>query len=164
MSNLEMKVEALMHYCAAETEESRASALSQIRELMVDNSAEPSSSTSRQVDHLIRKALLTLGVPEHILGHSYLVSAIHMTVEDPSAVRSITSVIYPAIAEANGTTPSRVERCMRHAIESAWDRCDVDVLTEAFGNTIRGDKGKPTVSEFIARLANIVREQMNQYN
>ena len=73
---------------------------------------------------------------------------------------AITKVLYPQVAKTFGTTPSRVERAIRHAIEVAWNRGDLDVLDKYFGNTVSASKGKPTNSEFIARVANIVRQRM----
>lgn len=94
-----------------------------------------------------------IGVPAHIKGYYFLRKAIIMAIEDISVVNSITKVLYPAVAKYYKTTPSRVERAMRHAIEVAWDRGDVDVLNTFFGFTISNLKGKPTNSEFISMIA-----------
>ena len=112
------------------------------------------------VESQVRCVLLELGVPEHIKGHPRLVKAICILVEKPDLLYAICKELYPMIADAFGDTPSRVERSIRHAIECAWDRCDLDVLMHYFGNTISPAKCKPTNSEFIARVANVIRERM----
>ena len=94
-----------------------------------------------------------IGVPAHIKGYQYLRSAIKLSVEDPEMMSSVTKLLYPTVAKMHGTTASRVERAIRHAIEVAWDRGDVDVLSSYFGYTIQSQRGKPTNSEFIAMIA-----------
>jgi two-component system response regulator (stage 0 sporulation protein A) len=101
-----------------------------------------------------------IGVPAHIKGYQYLREAIMMTIENMDIINSITKQLYPTVAKTYGTTPSRVERAIRHAIEVAWDRGDTDVLTGFFGYTISGGKGKPTNSEFIAMIADRLRLQL----
>ena len=98
-----------------------------------------------------------LGVPAHIIGYQYLTDAIMMAVRDKNVLNRITYVLYPEVANRYVTTPSRVERAIRHAIECAWNRGDVDVLNKVFGNTISIDKGKPTNSEFIALISDRIR-------
>lgn len=111
------------------------------------------------MDAAIRQVLLDLGVPDHILGQRYLVTALTIAAKDQTAVDAITGYLYPTVAEQYNTTGSRVERAIRHAIEVAWDRGDLEVLAKYFGNTVSGTKGKPTNSEFIARISNVVRAQ-----
>lgn len=94
-----------------------------------------------------------IGIPAHILGHKYLRDAILCVIKDNTAINSVTKVLYPKIAKIHGTTSSKTERAIRHAIEVAWERGNVDVLDEYFGYTINMDKGKPTNSEFIAMIA-----------
>jgi len=94
-----------------------------------------------------------IGVPAHIKGYQYLREAILMTVADMDVINAVTKVLYPAVAKKFGTTPSRVERAIRHAIEVAWDRGDIEVLQKFFGYTVSNIKGKPTNSEFIAMIA-----------
>ena len=98
-----------------------------------------------------------IGVPAHIKGYQYLRDAIIMSVEDKEVINSITKVLYPTIAKMNKTTPSRVERAIRHAIEVAWSRGKMDTIDELFGYTIHTGKGKPTNSEFIALIAAKIR-------
>ena len=94
-----------------------------------------------------------IGVPAHIKGYQYLREAIILTINDMDAINAVTKVLYPEVARKFSTTPSRVERAIRHAIEVAWDRGDVETLQKFFGYTVSGIKGKPTNSEFIAMIA-----------
>ena len=94
-----------------------------------------------------------IGVPAHIKGYQYLREAILLTIHDMDMINAVTKVLYPEVAKRFGTTPSRVERAIRHAIEVAWDRGDVETLQKFFGYTVSGIKGKPTNSEFIAMIA-----------
>lgn len=103
-----------------------------------------------------------IGVPAHIKGYHYLREAIMMAVNDPEIINSVTKQLYPAVAKRFSTTSSRVERAIRHAIEVAWDRGDVDVLTSYFGYTIHNTKGKPTNSEFIAMISDKLRLKIRQ--
>lgn len=98
-----------------------------------------------------------IGVPAHIKGYQYLREAIMMSVDDIEMLNSITKILYPTIAKRYQTTPSRVERAIRHAIEVAWSRGKMDTIDELFGYTIHNGKGKPTNSEFIALIADKIR-------
>ena len=98
-----------------------------------------------------------IGVPAHIKGYQYLREAIMMSVDDPAMNSSITKIHYPTIAKRFQTTPSRVERAIRHAIEVAWSRGKMETLDALFGYTIDTGKGKPTNSEFIALIADRIR-------
>jgi len=98
-----------------------------------------------------------IGVPAHIKGYQYLREAIMMSVEDIEMLNSITKILYPSIAKKYQTTPSRVERAIRHAIEVAWSRGKMETLDSLFGYTINIGKGKPTNSEFIALIADKIR-------
>lgn len=100
-----------------------------------------------------------IGVPAHIKGYQYLREAIMMAVEDIDMLNSITKVLYPTIAKRFQTTPSRVERAIRHAIEVAWSRGRMETLDSLFGYTVNTGKGKPTNSEFIALIADRIRLQ-----
>ena len=105
----------------------------------------------------VTKIIHQIGVPAHIKGYQYLRTAIIMTVTDNEIINSVTKILYPSVAKHYGTTSSRVERAIRHAIEVAWDRGDLDVLNSIFGYTIQNSKGKPTNSEFIALVADSLR-------
>ena len=106
-----------------------------------------------QVTEIIHK----IGVPAHIKGYQYLRTAIMMTVEDNDLINADTQVRYPAVAKKYQATASRVERAIRHAIEVAGDRGDIDTLNAFFGYTIQNERGKPTNSEFIAMIADNMR-------
>jgi len=106
-----------------------------------------------QVTAIIHK----IGVPAHIKGYQYLRTAILMTVENNDLINAVTKILYPNVAKKYGTTSSRVERAIRHAIEVAWDRGDIETLNSFFGYTIQNERGKPTNSEFIAMIADNVR-------
>lgn len=98
-----------------------------------------------------------IGVPAHIKGYQYLRDAIILSVDDVEMLNSITKILYPTIAKKHQTTPSRVERAIRHAIEVAWSRGKMDTIDELFGYTVNNGKGKPTNSEFIALIADKIR-------
>lgn len=98
-----------------------------------------------------------IGVPAHIKGYQYIRDAIMLSVKDGEMINSITKILYPAIAKKYQTTPSRVERAIRHSIEVAWSRGNTDVIEEYFGYTVSDGKGKPTNSEFIALIADKLR-------
>ncbi|MDE6209110.1 MAG: sporulation transcription factor Spo0A [Lachnospiraceae bacterium] len=98
-----------------------------------------------------------VGVPAHIKGYQYLRDGIMMSVNDSEMLNSITKILYPTIAKKNNTTASRVERAIRHAIEVAWNRGNMDMVYDLFGYTINSGKGKPTNSEFIAMIADKIR-------
>ncbi|OWZ84007.1 sporulation transcription factor Spo0A [Natranaerobius trueperi] len=105
----------------------------------------------------ITEIIHELGVPAHIKGYLYLRQAIMMVIEEPDLLSSVTKILYPKIAESFETTPSRVERAIRHAIEVAWNRNDIETIKNLFGYTINTEKGKPTNSEFIAIVADKLR-------
>ena len=114
---------------------------------------DPETDLETQVTKIIHQ----IGVPAHIKGYQYLRSAIIMTMQDTELINSITKQLYPGVAKQYGTTSSRVERAIRHAIEVAWDRGDVDVINSFFGYTVQSSRGKPTNSEFIALVADSLR-------
>ena len=105
------------------------------------------------IEVMITDIIHQIGVPAHIKGYHYLRDAIMMSIREKEAINSVTKILYPTVAKHYKTTSSRVERAIRHAIEVAWDRGDVDVLYSYFGYTIQNNRGKPTNSEFIAMIA-----------
>ena len=116
-------------------------------------------TVSRDLEKDVTDMIHEIGVPAHIKGYQYLREAIMMSVEDVEMLGSITKVLYPTIAKKYQTTPSRVERAIRHAIEVAWSRGRMETLDALFGYTINTGKGKPTNSEFIALIADKIRLQ-----
>lgn len=109
------------------------------------------------LETVVTEMILQIGIPAHIKGYQYIRDGIIMTVRQPEIINGVTKELYPAIAKKNETTASRVERAIRHAIEVAWDRGDVDILNSYFGYTIHNLRGKPTNSEFIAMIADKIR-------
>lgn len=124
---------------------------------------EPPKEEPKQVNitRRVTEMIHDIGVPAHIKGYNYLREAITLAVKDQTMIEGITKVLYPDIAKTFNTTPSRVERAIRHAIEVAWGRGDLDVLQQYFGFTVSMSKGKPTNSEFIALIADKIRLEMN---
>ena len=123
------------------------------------------SPAPRRVDKTSIESMVTniiheIGVPAHIKGYQYLREAIIIAVDDMDVINAITKVLYPQVAKTFQTTPSRVERAIRHAIEVAWDRGDLDTLQRFFGYTVSNTKGKPTNSEFIALIADKLQLQL----
>lgn len=116
---------------------------------------------TQDVEVMVTKIFHQIGVPAHIKGYHYLREAIMMAIRDIDIINSITKQLYPSVAKRYGTTASRVERAIRHAIEVAWDRGDVDILNSYFGYTIHNTRGKPTNSEFIAMIADKLRLQLH---
>lgn len=112
------------------------------------------------IESLVTKIMHEVGVPAHIKGYQYIREAIILAVNDIETINSITKLLYPTLAKKFKTTPSRVERAIRHAIEVAWARGEMDVNNQMFGNTISATKGKPTNSEFIAMIADKLRLEM----
>ncbi len=113
--------------------------------------------TDTGLELMITEIIHQIGVPAHIKGYHYLREAIFLSVKDPEIINSVTKLLYPTVAKKYNTTSSRVERAIRHAIEVAWDRGDVDVLDSYFGFTIQNERGKPTNSEFIAMISDKLR-------
>lgn len=114
-------------------------------------------SIDHDLEVTITDILHQIGVPAHIKGYHYLRDSIIMSVKRPEIINAVTKELYPSVAKKYETTPSRVERAIRHAIEVAWDRGDVDVLNSYFGYTIHNSRGKPTNSEFVAMISDRLR-------
>ncbi len=127
-----------------------------------DKEAAEKDSTP-DIEAQVTRIIHQIGVPAHIKGYQYLRTAILLTVKDSDIINSVTKVLYPSVAKKYQTTTSRVERAIRHAIEVAWDRGDVDTLNSYFGYTIQNNRGKPTNSEFIAMIADNLRLKYKLY-
>ncbi len=117
-------------------------------------------SSKTGIETMVTNIIHEIGVPAHIKGYQYLREAIIIAVNDMDVINAITKVLYPQVAKTFQTTPSRVERAIRHAIEVAWDRGDLDTLQKFFGYTVSNTKGKPTNSEFIALIADKLQLQL----
>lgn len=124
------------------------------------NKRELAPMRDSDIDIVISNIMREIGVPAHIKGYQYLRTAIKLSVSDSEMLGSVTKLLYPTVAKEYKTTASRVERAIRHAIEVAWDRGDVDVLSSYFGYTIQSQRGKPTNSEFIAMIADKLKLSM----
>lgn len=124
---------------------------------MTPQNAEPS------LEAVVTDIIHEIGVPAHIKGYQYLREAIILTVKDMEVINAVTKVLYPAVAKKYATTASRVERAIRHAIEVAWDRGDLETLQRFFGYTVSNIKGKPTNSEFIAMIADSLTLRMSEH-
>lgn len=117
----------------------------------------PEPINMKDLEVVVTDYIHEIGVPAHIKGYQYLREAIMLSVEDIEMLDSITKILYPTIAKKYQTTPSRVERAIRHGIEVAWLRGNIETLSTVFGYTISIGKGKPTNSEFIAMIADNIR-------
>lgn len=124
--------------------------------------APPDEQSTPQLEGMVTAIIHEIGVPAHIKGYQYLREAIILTVENMDVINAVTKVLYPEVAKCFGTTPSRVERAIRHAIEVAWDRGDIETLQKYFGYTVNSAKGKPTNSEFIAMIADRLQLAIKQ--
>lgn len=133
------------------------------RSLPLEDIVVKQSSYQKNLNLLVTRMIHEIGVPAHIKGYLYLRTAIIMAVENMDVLNAVTKQLYPDIAKEYGTTDTRVERAIRHAIEVAWERGNIDTIHELFGYTIQADKGKPTNSEFIALVADKIRlDKMNE--
>lgn len=159
MTVLEQKVNALAEMATAKNKFEEKKAYEKLKQL-IDGQQEAEDIGAQDAEAVIRKLMAELGCPDRLIGYDYAVYAIGLAVEDQKIMRRITSMLYPAIAQKFDTTANRVERAIRHLIDVAWSRGDPDTLEEYFGNTVDPNKGKPTNGEFLARMANIIRQRM----
>ena len=121
--------------------------------------AEAEDARNAALERLVTPVIHEVGMPAHIKGYQYVREAIILTIKDATMINAVTKVLYPTVARRYNTTPSCVERAIRHAIEVAWNRGDLEVLQRFFGYTISNAKGKPTNSEFIAMIADYLSLQ-----
>ena len=150
MRTLEQKVDALVRYCVAESEQARRHYQANLQSMLTD-------AASTDLRGSIDRALSDLGIPSHLLGYAYLQTAIDLVVRQPEAAYAVTGCVYPGVAMQYGTPAQLVERAIRHAVERGWSRCDEAMREMYFGGKIRSARQKPTNAEFIARIANLVR-------
>ncbi|MBQ1263411.1 MAG: sporulation transcription factor Spo0A [Oscillospiraceae bacterium] len=120
---------------------------------LLSKSSDSKSLSELDLEVMVTEILHQIGVPAHIKGYQYLRTSILLSIENRDRINHITKELYPTVAKKYKTTATRVERAIRHAIEVAWDRGDVDVLNAYFGYTIHSQKGKPTNSEFVAMIS-----------
>jgi two-component system response regulator (stage 0 sporulation protein A) len=150
MSALEEKVEKLLLYCVADSPRLRQHYQTDLQALL-------GSACREELAVRIDRVLLDLGIPDHLLGYRYLQAAIMRVVREPELAYCLTGGLYPGVARQFGTTGNLVERAIRHAVESGWNRCEESMRRLYFGGKIRPGRQRPTNAEFIARVANIVR-------
>lgn len=124
--------------------------------------AQQQKKPEKRLDTMVTEVIHEIGVPAHIKGYQYVRQAIMLTVKDMDLINAVTKALYPMVAKCYGTTSSRVERAIRHAIEVAWDRGDIEVLQKYFGYTVSNVKGKPTNSEFVALIADRIRLRLKE--
>lgn len=155
MSELEMTVEALKLCIQPEVLEQ---ALSRIKSAS-NGVSDPCPEEEQTLERSIGIHLLNAGMPTHIKGYRFTVTAIRLLLEKPEMADGITKWLYPEVARIHNSTTSRVERAIRHGIEVAWNRGDMTVLYDYFRNTVDGERGKPTNSEFLTRMAYLTRER-----
>ena len=161
MTELEMRVDALMRLATAENAAAARKAKADIQTLM--KSRIKNASTKEQAadaEAAVRKLFLELGAPDHLMGHPIAIRAVCLAIENEMYIRNITFGLYPQLAVEFDTVPARVERAIRHLIEVTWSRGDLDVFEKYFGNTTSPRRGRPSNGEFIARLANVVKFQL----
>ncbi|NLY80261.1 MAG: sporulation transcription factor Spo0A [Lysinibacillus sp.] len=149
----EQLVQKILH-CAGQKRETVK------RQSVLQTESSNGKVNQRQLDTTITSIIKEIGVPAHIKGYSYLREAIQMVYYDIDLLGSVTKILYPEIAKKFGTTPSRVERAIRHAIEVAWNRGNYESISQMFGYTVHHLKSKPTNSEFIAMIADKIRIEL----
>ena len=141
---------------------SEPSLLEHIREAAAPQEQKENDEFPAALEGMVTAIIHEIGVPAHIKGYQYLREAIMIAVKDMDVINAVTKVLYPEVARRFSTTPSRVERAIRHAIEVAWDRGDLETLQKYFGYTVNSAKGKPTNSEFIAMIADRIQLRLKQ--
>ena len=156
MVNLEKKLDALIALALADDDTGRESAKSDLRSLLANDKVVENHPVSLKVR--VQVLLHNLGIPCNLDGYHYLTTAICLVFENERMRDQVTKNLYPEISRIHGATPSRVERAMRHSIELAWNRGNIDLLQRCFDHTYSPTKGKPTVSEFICILAQKLRQ------
>jgi two-component system response regulator (stage 0 sporulation protein A) len=167
MFTLEQKVDLIMRYIATTNPAKRSELKKAVVDALKDDDVIVTSVTrddASKLDPIIMELLRKLGMPANVRGYNYSLRAIQLCVVDPSYIREITKRLYVDIAACYNTTPSRVERGIRHAVEKVFDRGDEDYIYKVFGNTLDIKKGKLTNSEFIAASANEITLQMNEHD
>lgn len=170
MTNLEKKIDLLIRYSTEDNKKAKKQLLEELKELIQaepENPApnpvcipKPIDDSSDKLYDVIEDILNELGVPHHLVGRNYAACAINLIISNEKYASELTKGLYPEVASSVGSTASRVERAIRHAVETTWDRGDTEVFMKHFGNTIDRDKAKPTNGEFLACCARIVRRRM----
>ena len=155
MSALEEKVDALLRYCAADSEESRARYRRNLQRLVT---VETPCEAMKRKDRIDR-ALADLGIPDHLLGYNYLQTAIEICLQNPEGLGHICAFLYPTVAQCYDTSQNLVERGIRNAIECGWSRCDLNMQKLYFGGKVDPIRGKPSNKEFITRVCHVIQSK-----
>lgn len=153
MGELQKKIDAVMRLVTAATESERNKAMEEVRSLL-------NSEPAPDPESIIRNILLEIGAPDHLLGHPMVIEGVMLALEDRGYSDNLTHQLYPKLAECFDTTALRVERAIRHLIETTWVHGDMDAQDKYFGATVDPNKGRPTSGQFISRLVNITRAQL----
>ena len=167
MITLEQKIDLIMRHAVAEDPELKNHLRNEIVRVLSDTSestTDISSVTDNVINDVIEDLLKELGAPCHLSGYEQTIYAMKLIISDSDYLEAVTYKLYPTVAKKFHSTPSRVERNIRHVIESAWSRQDLENAYRIFGNTISIDKGKPTNSEFLACCAKVVKRRIRHMN
>lgn len=157
MATLEAKINLIMEYIVADSAEDRYQLKEKIMQALCESTPIQKDYT---LDNLIDDFLTEIGMPCHLVGYSHVVTALKMIMVDPTYLNNITDRLYPQIAQQHDSTPPRVERAIRHAIERAWERMAFSTMDRLFGNIGDPGKGKPTNSEFLAVSHKIISRRL----
>jgi len=155
MSTLEQKVDVLLRFCMAKTEAERSACYGDLRQV------QSAASEQIQIYTCTERVLMELGISDKLKGFVYLQTAIAIILGEPDAAYAITTVVYPRVAKVHKTVPPAVERCIRHAIEWGWLRCDSYTQEKYFANQVDPLRGKPTNGQFLIRVAHVVRNSIS---
>jgi two-component system response regulator (stage 0 sporulation protein A) len=161
MTAMERKIDVCIRFIAAQDDDARRNAINDARAILEECPAADNyvSHDGRTVREYAEDALRYIGVPCHLSGYQFLASAIVLCVNEPDRTRNIVSEIYPIVAEDCNSTPSKVERCIRHAVSWVFDNGDIDAISKVFGNSISKNKGYATNGHFIATMAHWVKRK-----
>ena len=158
MELLTEKVNAITAFVMADTHQDRCKAELRIRDLQ-----SRTSNPAQTAEQILRRILFELGVPEHLVGYQYIIDAVLMVVDEPKLINKLSgNGLYLQVGQKNGVSASKAERGIRFLVDRVFLNCDTKILYRYFGNTIDPNRGKATNGEFIARMSNVVREQMKR--
>lgn len=136
--------------------------IERIEVLLLNETSIGRAKDNSDLEGIVTEYLREFGIPANLRGYNYIRDGIIMAIENMDVMNSVTKILYPDIAKKYATAPSRVERAIRHAVEVAWERGNMDKIQEIFSYTVKSGKGKPTNSEFIALLADTIRQQQKK--
>lgn len=158
MELLTEKVNAITAFMMADTQQERSKA-----ELRIRNLQARTSNPAENAEQILRRILFELGAPDHLVGYQYTIDAVLMVVEDPKAINKLSgNGLYLRVGKKNGVSGPKVERGIRFLVDRVFLNCDTKILYRYFGYTVSPDRGKATNGEFLARMANVVRENLKR--